>query len=139
MRQKIRQKISEIKTNSFDWELSTFIDIKKIVHFGISIHVLSWTEPFLKTTKTQVFFMITEIFWQIFWHNKLWSVFDVVEDSSYRFSREIFKALSQLCRLHELCFSLLFFHSCCFCLVLSKNMRIFCLLEYWNVIGTKYF
>ena len=40
-RQKIRQKISVIKTNSFDWELLTFDDIKKIVHFGISIHVLS--------------------------------------------------------------------------------------------------
>jgi hypothetical protein len=40
-RQKIRQKISVIKTNSFDWELLTFHDIKKIVHFGILIHVLS--------------------------------------------------------------------------------------------------
>ena len=39
--QKIRQKISVIKTNSFDWELLTFDDIKKIVHFGILIHVLS--------------------------------------------------------------------------------------------------
>ena len=38
---KIRQKISVIKTNSFDWELFTFDDIKKIVHFGILIHVLS--------------------------------------------------------------------------------------------------
>ena len=28
-RQKIRQKISVIKTNSFDWELFTFDDIKK--------------------------------------------------------------------------------------------------------------
>ena len=41
IRQKIRQKISVIKTNSFDWELLTFDDIKKIVHFGILIHVLS--------------------------------------------------------------------------------------------------
>ena len=40
-RQKIRQKISVIKTNSFDWELLTVHDIKKIVHFGILIHVLS--------------------------------------------------------------------------------------------------
>ena len=39
--QKIRQKISVIKTNSFDWELLTFDEIKKIVHFGILIHVLS--------------------------------------------------------------------------------------------------
>ena len=39
--QKIRQKISAIKTNSFDGELFTFDDNKKIVHFGISIHVLS--------------------------------------------------------------------------------------------------
>ena len=39
--QKFRQKISVIKTNSFDWELFTFDDIKKIVHFGILIHVLS--------------------------------------------------------------------------------------------------
>ena len=38
---KIRQKISVIKTNSFDWELFTFDDIKKIVQFGILIHVLS--------------------------------------------------------------------------------------------------
>jgi hypothetical protein len=34
LRQKFRQKISIIKTNTFD-------DIKKIVHFGILIHVLS--------------------------------------------------------------------------------------------------
>ena len=40
-RQKICQKVSAIKTNSFDWELLTFYDIKKIVHFGILIHVLS--------------------------------------------------------------------------------------------------
>ena len=39
--QKISQKISVIKTNSFDWELLTFDDIKKVVHFGILIHVLS--------------------------------------------------------------------------------------------------
>ena len=38
--QKIRQKISVIKTNSFDWELLTFDDIKKIVHFGFLIHFL---------------------------------------------------------------------------------------------------
>ena len=40
-RQKIHQKISVIKTNSFDWELLTFDDIKKIVHFGFLIHFLS--------------------------------------------------------------------------------------------------
>ena len=40
-RQKIRQKISVIQTKSFDWELLTFDDIIKIVHFGILIHVLS--------------------------------------------------------------------------------------------------
>ena len=40
-RQKIRPKISVIKANSFDWELLTFDDIKKIVHFGILIHFLS--------------------------------------------------------------------------------------------------
>ena len=34
VRQKIRQKISVIKTNFFD-------NVKKIVHFGILIHVLS--------------------------------------------------------------------------------------------------
>ena len=39
--QKIRQKISVIKTNSFDWGLFTFADIKEIVHFGVLIHVLS--------------------------------------------------------------------------------------------------
>ena len=38
---KICQKISVIKTNSFDWELLTFDDIKKIAHFGISSQVLS--------------------------------------------------------------------------------------------------
>ena len=32
-RQEIRQKISVIKTNSFDWELLTFDDIKKISSF----------------------------------------------------------------------------------------------------------
>ena len=41
LRQTIRQKILVIKTNSFDWELLTFDDIRKIVHFGISIHILS--------------------------------------------------------------------------------------------------
>ena len=40
-RQKIGQKISIIKTISFEWELLTFDDIKKIVHFGILIHVMS--------------------------------------------------------------------------------------------------
>ena len=40
-RQKIHQKILVIKTNSFDWELLTFDDIKKISHFGILSHVLS--------------------------------------------------------------------------------------------------
>ena len=40
-RQKNCQKISVIKTNSFDWELLNFDDIKKIVNFGILIHVLS--------------------------------------------------------------------------------------------------
>ena len=40
-RQKICQKISVIKTNSFDWKLLTLDDIKKTVHFGILIHVLS--------------------------------------------------------------------------------------------------
>ena len=39
--QKFRQKILVIKTNSFAWELLTIDDIKKIVHFGILIHVLS--------------------------------------------------------------------------------------------------
>ena len=39
--QKFRQKISVIKTNSFDWELFTFDDIKKIAHFGILSQVLS--------------------------------------------------------------------------------------------------
>ena len=38
---KIRHEISVIKTNSFDWELLTFDDIKKIAHFGISSQVLS--------------------------------------------------------------------------------------------------
>ena len=54
-RQKIRQKLSVIKTNTSD-------DIKKIVHFGILIHILSWRQK-----ETQVFVMITENFWQIFW------------------------------------------------------------------------
>ena len=33
--QEIRQKISVIKTNSFDWELLTFDYIKKIVHLAL--------------------------------------------------------------------------------------------------------
>ena len=45
--QKIHQKISVIKTNSFDWELLTFHGIKKIVPFGILIHVLSWKQKCL--------------------------------------------------------------------------------------------
>ena len=36
-RKKIRQKFSVIKTNTSD-------DIKKIVHFGILIHILSWKQ-----------------------------------------------------------------------------------------------
>ena len=39
--QKISQKFSVIKTSSFDWELLTFDDIRKVVHFGILIHVFS--------------------------------------------------------------------------------------------------
>jgi hypothetical protein len=34
LRQKVRQNISVIKTNTFE-------DIKKVVHFGILIHILS--------------------------------------------------------------------------------------------------
>ena len=48
MRQKIRQKNSGIKTNSFDWELLTFDNIKKIVLFGILIHVLYWKQKCLE-------------------------------------------------------------------------------------------
>ena len=40
-RQTIHQKISVIKTSTSDWELFTYDDIKKIVHFGILIQVLS--------------------------------------------------------------------------------------------------
>ena len=47
LRQKVRQKFSVIKTNTFD-------DIKKIVHFDVLIHFLS--------SRQQVFVMITEIF-----------------------------------------------------------------------------
>ena len=36
-RQKIRQKLSVIKTNTSN-------DIKRIVHFGILIHILSWKQ-----------------------------------------------------------------------------------------------
>ena len=45
----MRQRISVIKTNSFD-------DIKRIVHFGILIHVLSSRQQKLEKTlaKTQV-------------------------------------------------------------------------------------
>ena len=46
--QKTCQKISVIKTNSVDWKLLTFVNIKRyVVHFSISIHN---------------FVMITEIF-----------------------------------------------------------------------------
>ena len=56
-RQKIRQKISVIKTNSFDWELFTFDDIKKIVNF-----VISCLENKSVCKGGFVFVMITEIF-----------------------------------------------------------------------------
>ena len=46
LRQKVRQKISVIKTNTCD-------DITKLLLFGILIHV---------TTKVQGFVLITEIF-----------------------------------------------------------------------------
>ena len=42
-RQKIHQKFSVIKTDSSD-------DIKKIVHFGILIHILSWRQQKLEKT-----------------------------------------------------------------------------------------
>ena len=48
--QKVCQKISVIKINTCD-------DIKEIVHFGIFYSCFV-----LKTAKTQVFVMITEIF-----------------------------------------------------------------------------
>ena len=56
VRQKILQKVSVIKTNFFD-------NVRKIVHFGILIRILSWKQK----QKTQVFVMITENFWRIFW------------------------------------------------------------------------
>ena len=68
--QKVHQKISVIKTNTFD-------DIEKNSSFW---HFNS--RFVLKTTKTQVFVMITEIFWWTFWRNKWRSIFDVVKDSS---------------------------------------------------------
>ena len=52
LRQTIRQKISVIKTNSFDWELFTFDDIKKIVHFGI---LAFWHFNSCFVLKTKVF------------------------------------------------------------------------------------
>ena len=52
----MRQKISVIKTNSFDWELLTFDDITKIVHFDILIQV------FLEDDKNTMFVLTTEIF-----------------------------------------------------------------------------
>ena len=59
-RQKNRQKISVIKTNTFDWELLNFDDIKKRVNFGILFHVLSSKKSICKGGF--VFVMITEIF-----------------------------------------------------------------------------
>ena len=50
----------------------------KIVHFGILIHVLSWRQK----TK-QMFVMITENFWHIFWPNFWQPVFDAVQNSSF--------------------------------------------------------
>ena len=50
LRQKVRQKISVIKTNTCDY-------ITELVRFGILIHV--WSR---KQQKTQVFILITEIF-----------------------------------------------------------------------------
>ena len=64
-RQKIRQKFSVIKTKTND-------DIKKW-HFN---------SHFVLKTKTnkQVFVMIAENFWQIFWHDNWRSLIGVVEN-----------------------------------------------------------
>ena len=49
------------------------------VHFGISIHVLSWRQQ-----KQQCLLSLsTEIFWRTFWGNNWWSIFDVVERLCY--------------------------------------------------------
>ena len=57
-RQKFCQKISVIKTNSFDWELLNFDDIKKIVNFGIYFMFCLENKSVCKGG----FVMITEIF-----------------------------------------------------------------------------
>ena len=66
-RQKTDQKFSVIKTNSSD-------DIKKMVHFGILIHILSWKHKFV---------MITENFWRIFWRDNWRSIISAIENFPY--------------------------------------------------------
>ena len=48
MRQKIRQKISVIKTNSFDWELLTFDDIKNSSIWLFNSRFVLKTKVFVK-------------------------------------------------------------------------------------------
>ena len=62
LHQKVLQKISVIKTNTFD-------DIKKIVHFGILIHVLSWRQKKHKC-----------LLWLLRLSDEL---FDVINDDSF--------------------------------------------------------
>ena len=74
LRQKVCQKISVIITNT-----CVFCCLQDKTR----IKMLKWT---ILLISTKVYVLITEIFWRTFWHNKWWSVFDVVKDSSSYFN-----------------------------------------------------
>ena len=68
---KVCQIISGMKTKTLEFSVKWYFKNSSFWHFN-SCFVL-------KTTKTQVFVLITEIFWQTFWRNNWRSIIDVVE------------------------------------------------------------
>ena len=73
---KILQKLSVIKTNTSD-------DIKKIVHFGILVHILSW-----KQNNTSVYYDYWE-FLTSFWRDNWRSLIGAVENFRFCASKNL--------------------------------------------------
>ena len=84
LRQKVRQKISVIKTNTYLFLLSSRQKVNKMPTW--TIFVLS----------SQVFVLNTEIFWRTFWRNNWRSIIDVVERLRYYFTDQISQKIWQL-------------------------------------------
>ena len=84
LRQKVRQKISVIKTNTYLFLLSSRQKVNKMPTW--TIFVLS----------SQVFVLNTEIFWGTFWRKNWRSIIDVVERLRYYFTDQISQKIWQL-------------------------------------------